>query len=114
MAEIDKVAFPEQGAQAVTPLLVLTELSQGHLEKASGDAEDLAKALPDEPVDADLLGSVRLAQNRLPEAESIFRGIVTKNPTFVAASRNLAKVLEAENRPGEAKAVLQGAPSSVK
>jgi TolA-binding protein len=54
-----------------------------------------------------VLGSVRLAQKRLPEAEAIFRGILNKSRDFTPAAFNLAQVLVAEQRQDEAKEMLQ-------
>jgi predicted Zn-dependent protease len=53
-----------------------------------------------------VLGSVRLAQKRLPEAEAIFRGILDKHPDFTPAAFNLVQVLVAEQRQDEAKEML--------
>ena len=52
------------------------------------------------------LGSVRLAQKSLPEAEAIFRGIFDKNRDFTPTAFNLVQVLAAEQRQDEAKEML--------
>src|SRR6185437_10096315 len=107
MAEIDKITTSQQGAETAPPLQVLAALRRGDAEKASSIAESLAKSSPDDPIMENLLGSVRVAQKRLPEAEAIFRDIIKQKPEFAAPARNLAQVLVAEQRPDEAKAVLQ-------
>ena len=56
---------------------------------------------------AESAGFGPLAQQRLPDAETIFRGLAEKNPEFLAARRNLVQVLVAEQRPDDAKGVLQ-------
>jgi predicted Zn-dependent protease len=84
----------------------MTDLRQGDLKKASALAESLAGSAPNDPVIQNLLGSVRLAQKRLPEAEAIFRGILDKNRDFTPAAFNLVQVLVAEQRQDEAKEML--------
>ena len=104
LAEIEKVISPK-APDVVTPM---TELRQGDLTKASELAESLAGSAPNDPVIQNLLGSVRLAQKRLPEAETIFRGILDKNRDFTVAALNLVQVLVAEQRLDEAKEMLPG------
>ena len=103
LAEIEKVISPK-APDVVTPM---TELRQGDLTKASELAESLAGSAPNDPAIQNLLGSVRLAQKRLPEAEAIFRGILKKNRDFTPAAFNLVQVLVAEQRQDEAKEMLQ-------
>jgi predicted Zn-dependent protease len=94
LLEIEKV-ISTKAPDAVTPM---TDLRQGDLTKASALAESLAGSAPNDPVIQNLLGSVRLAQKRLPEAEAIFRGILDKNRDFTPAAFNLVQVLVAEQR----------------
>jgi tetratricopeptide (TPR) repeat protein len=103
LAEIEKVISPK-APDVVTPM---TELREGDLTKASELAESLAGSAPNDPAIQNLLGSVRLAQKRLPEAEAIFRGILKKNRDFTPAAFNLVQVLVAEQRQDEAKEMLQ-------
>jgi putative PEP-CTERM system TPR-repeat lipoprotein len=104
LAEIEKVILTK-APDLVTPM---TELRQGDLTKASALAESLAGSAPNDPVIQNLLGSVRLAQKRLPEAEAIFRGILDKKRDFTPAAFNLVQVLVAEQRQDEAKEMLHG------
>jgi predicted Zn-dependent protease len=101
--EIEKVIM--RGAPEIVP--AMAALRQGDIDKASQMAEPLSAAKPDDPWVQNLLGSVRLAQKRLPEAETIFRHVLEKRPDFTASSFNLVEVLVAEKRSDEAKAMLQ-------
>ena len=101
LAEIEKVWAKTPGA-----LTVIAELRKGDLTKASALAESLAGNAPNDPLIQNLLGSVRLAQKRLPEAEAIFRDIRDKNRDFIPATLNLVQVLVAEQRLDEAKEML--------
>jgi putative PEP-CTERM system TPR-repeat lipoprotein len=102
LLEIEKVIL----AGAPDAVMPMTELRQGDLTKASALAESLAGSSPNDPVIQNVLGSVRLAQKRLPEAEAIFRGILDKHPDFTPAAFNLVQVLVAEQRQDEAKEML--------
>jgi predicted Zn-dependent protease len=102
LLEIEKVIW----AGAPDAVMPMTELRQGDLTKASALAESLAGSSPNDPVIQNVLGSVRLAQKRLPEAEAIFRGILDKHRDFTPAAFNLVQVLVAEQRQDEAKEML--------
>jgi cellulose synthase operon protein C len=102
LAEIEKVTTGKEPDM----VMAMAALRQGDLTKASALAESLAASAPNDPLIQNLLGSVRLAQKRLPEAETIFRGILDKNRDFVPAALNLAEVLVAEQRLDQAKAML--------
>jgi predicted Zn-dependent protease len=102
LLEIEKVIL----AKAPDAAMPMSDLRQGDLTKASALAESLAGRAPNDPVIQNVLGSVRLAQKRLPEAEAIFRGILAKNRDFTPAAFNLVQVLVAEQRQDEAKEML--------
>jgi predicted Zn-dependent protease len=102
LAEIEKVITGREP----DAVIAMAALRQGDLTKASALAESLAGSAPNDPLIQNLLGSVRLAQKRLPEAETIFRGILNKNPDFMPAALNLAEVLVAEQRLDQAKGML--------
>jgi cellulose synthase operon protein C len=102
LAEIEKVITGKEP----DAVIAMAALRQGDLTKASALAESLAASAPNDPLIQNLLGSVRLAQQRLPEAEKIFRGILDKNRDFMPAALNLAEVLVAEQRLDQAKGML--------
>ena len=101
--EIEKVVMRD----APDIVLPMAALRRGDIDKASEMAESLSAAKPDDPWVQNLLGSVRLAQKRLPDAEAIFRHVLDKRPDFTASAFLLVEVLVAEKRPDEAKAMLQ-------
>jgi putative PEP-CTERM system TPR-repeat lipoprotein len=103
LLEIEKVIL----TKAPDAAMPMSDLRQGDLTKASASAESLAGSAPNDPVIQNVLGSVRLAQKRLPEAEAIFRGILDKHRDFTPAAFNLVQVLVAEQRQDEAKEMLQ-------
>jgi putative PEP-CTERM system TPR-repeat lipoprotein len=102
LIEIEKVITGKEP----DAVIAMAALRQGDLTKASALAESLAASAPNDPLIQNLLGSVRLAQKRLPEAEKIFRGILDKNRDFMPAALNLAEVLVAEQRLDQAKGML--------
>jgi putative PEP-CTERM system TPR-repeat lipoprotein len=102
LTEIEKVITGKEP----DAVIAMAALRQGDLTKASALTESLAASAPNDPLIQNLLGSVRLAQKRLPEAEKIFRGILDKNRDFTPAALNLAEVLVAEQRLDQAKGML--------
>jgi predicted Zn-dependent protease len=102
LTEIDKILVPS--APEVVP--AIQALRNGDTAKAAEIAESLSAAKPDNPWVQDLLGSVRLAQKRLPEAETIFRHVLNKQPNFTPSAFNLVEVLVAENRLDDAREML--------
>jgi pentatricopeptide repeat protein len=103
LTEIEKVIM-RKAPDMVLPMLALRD---GDVAKASKMVEELAKTKPNDAWIQNLLGTVRMAQQRLPEAEAIFRTILEKQPEFSTAVFGLAQVLVAEKRPQEANAVLK-------
>jgi tetratricopeptide (TPR) repeat protein len=103
LAEVEKIVL----RKAPDIVLPMAALRDGDVEKAAKMAEDLAKAKPNDAGIQNLLGTVRIAQQRLPEAEAIFRAILEKEPQFSAAVFGLAQVLAAEKRPEEAISLLK-------
>jgi predicted Zn-dependent protease len=100
---IEKVIMHE--APDVVP--AMTALRQGDLDTAAQMAETLANSKPDDSWTQNLLGTVRLAQKRLPDAEAIFRRVLDKHPDFAASGFNLVQALVAQHRTDEAKLMLQ-------
>jgi len=103
LTEIEKVIM-RKAPDMILPMLALRD---GDVAKASKMAEELAKTKPNDAWIQNLLGTVRMAQQRLPEAEAIFRAILEKQPEFSTAVFGLAQVLVAEKRPQDANAVLK-------
>ena len=103
LTEIEKVIV-KQAPDTVVPMMALR---QGDIAKASAMAEALAKSAPANPEIQNVLGSVRLAQRRLPEAEAVFREILDKKPDFMPAAFNLVEVLVAKKQSDDARTMLQ-------
>jgi predicted Zn-dependent protease len=103
LAEVEKIVL----RKAPDIILPMAALRDGDVEKAAKMAEDLARAKPNDAGIQNLLGTVRIAQRRLTEAEAIFRAILEKEPQFSAAVFGLAQVLVAEKRPEEAISLLK-------
>ncbi len=103
---LEKIAQTDQGIEIAGPLVVLNDLRNGQLARASDMAEQLLKRRPDDAVVQELVGTVRLAQLRFADAEQIFKSIIAKEPDFIAARRDLAQTYLAMNRPDDARAAL--------
>jgi len=103
LVEIEKVLT----AQAPNAAVAMSDLSRGDIDHAATIAESLAKSGTNDPAIQNLLGSVRLAQKRLPDAEALFRRILDQNRDFMPAALNLVEVLVAQKRVDEAKVMLR-------
>lgn len=102
--EIDKIPVGTQDAKTAA---LQSELRNGRVDRISGQIEALAQSAPDDPSAQNLFGLLRLAQGRLPEAETIFRNISTKTPTFTEATYHLVDVLMREGKQDEANSTLK-------
>jgi len=103
---LQKIAATDQGEEIAGPLVVLNDLRNGWLAKASDMVEALVKRDPDDAVTQDLLGTVRQAQLRFDDAEQVYKTLIIKDPKFLAARRNLAQVYLSTNRPDDARATF--------
>jgi len=103
LVEIEKVIMAKAPGAAVA----MSDLRRGNLNSAAAIAESLAGSGTSDPVTQNLLGSVRLAQKRLPDAEVIFRRIHDQDRDFMPAAMNLIEVLVAQKREDEAKIMLR-------
>jgi predicted Zn-dependent protease len=102
LVEIEKVIMTKAPDAAV----VMSDLRRGKLDSAGTTVESLAASHTNDPAIRNLLGSVRLMQGRLPEAEAIFRHILDQNRNFVPTVLNLVDVLVSQKKVDEAKVIL--------
>ena len=105
LAELEQVFTSESGAAIAGPTLVLTELRAGRVEKAAEVAASLVKLDANNPLYQTLLGVVQVAQRDYVGAEAAFHAALARNPEFVAATRDLAKLYLATGRADDAKKV---------
>ena len=99
-----KSAAPSAGpAKSASPLSTAkAQLDHGDLE--SGE-KTLWSILTSEPTNQEaltMLGVVRGRERRYAEAEALFRRVLQLNPKSIVASRNLAGVLLAQDKPDDA------------
>jgi cellulose synthase operon protein C len=104
LALLENVYGSESGAQVAGPVLAMTELRAGHLDKAAEIAGALVAKDASSPVYQTLLGLVRFAQHDYKGAETAFRTVVTNYPDLAPATKNLAQVYIATGHRDEAKA----------
>jgi putative PEP-CTERM system TPR-repeat lipoprotein len=90
-------------------MLVLTDLANGDWQRATDAANKLQQAEPASPVAGNLLGLVKLTQFDLDAARTQFAALMEKNPEFVPARLNLARVLELQGKDEEAEKPLSEA-----
>jgi tetratricopeptide (TPR) repeat protein len=114
LAAAAQTAKPKTAAPASPLATAKAQLDKGDLAGADHTLLTLLSSDPNNETALLLLGTLRLQQKRIPEAESLFRRAVQVNPKSVDAHRHLAGVLAAGDKYDEAldqyKATLALAP----
>jgi putative PEP-CTERM system TPR-repeat lipoprotein len=103
LAKLEEVFSGETGAVVAGPTLVLSELRAGHVDNAAEAAKSLIKRDPGNLLYQLMLGQVRVAQRDYIGAEVAFRAVLSRNPDFSAATRDLAKLYATTGRTDDAR-----------
>jgi putative PEP-CTERM system TPR-repeat lipoprotein len=93
-AELQKVLDINPGSLQANTMMVLTQLRSRAPEKALQTTAAMIKANPDDPNSYNLQGTAHLAANDVDAARTAFNTALSKDPTFVAAALNLARIEE--------------------
>ncbi len=102
VAELEKIINAKPASQQANGALILTLLQTGQTAKALEAANALVKADPNGANGYNLQGTVHIARNELDAARTSFTTALAKDPKFVAAALNLARVEEKASKPAEA------------
>lgn len=117
VAQLETMAQKGTSPLQASTLLVLTHMRARQFDKAVQASESYIKSAPNDANGYNLKGTVSLAANDLPAARTAFRAAAAKDPKFVAAPLNLAKVEERANNLPEARrwyeAALKVEPKNV-
>jgi putative PEP-CTERM system TPR-repeat lipoprotein len=105
LAKLEEVFSGEAGAPLAGPALVLAELRAGHVDKAAEVAKLLIKRDHGNLLYQILLGEVRVAQRDYAGAEAAFRAVLSRNPDFTEATRDLAQLYATTGRSDDAKRI---------
>src|SRR5438105_3012376 len=105
LARLEEVFSGETGGVVAGPTLVLAELRAGHVENAAEVAKSLIKRDPGNLLYQVMLGEVRVAQRDYTGAETAFRAVLSRNPDFSAATRDLAQLYAMTGRSDDAKRI---------
>ncbi len=84
-------------------LLVLSYLNKKEFDKAIAASEGLEERMSDSPIPFNLTGLAYLAQSNFTEAKQRFERALEKDPKFLVAHMNLARLALLSNDPGAAK-----------
>ncbi len=103
LAKLEEVFSGATGAVVAGPTLVLAELRAGHADKAAEVVKSLIERDPANLAYQILLGEVRAAQRDYAGAETAFRAVLSRNPDFSAAARDLARLYATTGRTDDAK-----------
>ena len=105
LAQLEELFSGEAGATIAGPTLVLAEVRAGHMDKAAEVAKSLIKRDPANLLYQILLGEVGVAQRDYAGAETAFRAVLSRNPDFSAATRDLAQLYATTGRSDDAKRI---------
>ena len=93
--------------QAATSSLRLKNIKhlvdRGQVDTAEKQLWEIVEHEPENAPAINLLGTIRIQQRRFPEAEALFKRVLTITPEFAAAYRNLAQVYVLQERRDDAK-----------
>lgn len=94
IADLQKVLQINPGSLQANTAMVLTQLRGKTPEKALKTTAEMIKANPNDPNSYNLQGTVHLSANNIDAARTAFTTALSKDPGFVAASLNLARIEE--------------------
>lgn len=93
-ADLQKVLDINPGSLQANTMMVLTQLRGRAPDKALKTTAAMIKANPDDPNSYNLEGTAHLAANNVEAARTAFTTALNKDPSFVAAALNLARIEE--------------------
>jgi len=105
--ELEAMAEGKDGSDRVNMLLILTHMRNKDYPKAEAAAENFAKQSADNAMALNMLGSVKLAQDKRPEARASFEAALKVNPAFSPAVLNLAQLKRLDKDVEGAKTLLK-------
>jgi len=100
---------PKQSATASLLQDAAKAMTDGNLSLAEKDLQSVLQAAPHDYRALDLLGVVRVLQQRESEAEELFRGAIQKKPDFAPACAHLGLLYVQKGRTEEAVPLLREA-----
>jgi tetratricopeptide (TPR) repeat protein len=95
-------AFSQKPQAAPALAGAQAEISRGEVDSAEQKLWTVLSSNPNETQALTLLGVIRGRQKRYSEAEALFHRVLQLDPKSVAARRNLAAALSAQNKPDAA------------
>ncbi|MCB1962264.1 MAG: PEP-CTERM system TPR-repeat protein PrsT [Rhodocyclaceae bacterium] len=106
IASLEKAFAANPGDGGVGMVLTSLYMQRGETAKALGVAEGLVKGSRDNLAALNLLGAIRAASGDVAGARAAYEQVLQRDPDFVPAQLNLARVEAEEGRPDAARARL--------
>ncbi len=106
MGDLERTLELAPTAPQVGEALFFAALATGDLTKAADAVDKVRSAQGDTPVVENLDGLLKLARLDIDGAGAQFRAILQKNPDFVPAQVNLARVMAMQGKPLEGEQLL--------
>lgn len=87
-------------------------LAQGNVNEIEQPLLDFAVKNPDNPKVLELLAQVRYRQNRLSEAEALYKRVLALDSNSISAKIQLARIIYEQGRQDEAQQILSDIPAN--
>lgn len=100
--ELEKIASTDSGTRADLALIA-SQLRNRKFDQALKSIDVLEKKQPEDPLADNLRGLALLGKGKQADARKSFEKALQKNPAFVPAAANLARLDLADKKPDEAK-----------
>lgn len=107
ITELESAVALGQDVIQADVLLVLGYLNKQEFDKAVAASEALEQRMSDSPIPYNLTGLALLAQRQLEPARARFEQALEKDPGFLVARMNLARLALAEQKPDAAAAAYE-------
>jgi tetratricopeptide (TPR) repeat protein len=96
-------AAPQAATSSLRLKRIKDLVDRGQVEAAEKQLWQIVEHDPENAPAINLLGTIRIQQRRFPEAEALFKRVLTITPEFAAAYRNLGQVYVLQERRDDAK-----------
>ncbi|MGB5494785.1 MAG: XrtA/PEP-CTERM system TPR-repeat protein PrsT, partial [Sedimenticolaceae bacterium] len=107
ISELESAVALGQDVLQADVLLVLSYLKKQEFEKAIAASQALQKRMSDSPIPYNLIGLAYLSERKLDLARENFNLALEKDPEFLVARMNLARLAVVERQLGEAAAAYE-------
>ena len=104
-----RLANPQATKSSARLSQIQKAIDRGELEAAEKQLWEIVTGEPEKALAINLLGKIRMQQKSLPEAEALFKRVLSIMPDYALAHRSLGELYLLQGRRAEAEAAYQKA-----